>query len=142
MDVNRSNEIPKQDSKKSIGVSRRSFLAAAGAATAVAATAHGREFGPDAAPVRYPEPDVVVLDFYLPDGTGLDLLERIRGHAHTEHIPVIITTADFELEGAFFKGDPLTTFVHKPIDQTAFALAIDAALGFAEFVPPTPRPAS
>ncbi len=42
-------------------VNRRSFLAAAAAVTA-SATALGRDFGPDAPPVRYPEPDVVVLD--------------------------------------------------------------------------------
>ena len=39
---------------------RRSFLAAA-AATATS-TAFGREFGPGAPPVRYPDPDIVVLD--------------------------------------------------------------------------------
>ncbi len=39
---------------------RRAFLAATMAATASAA--FGREYGPDAPPVRYPEPDVVVLD--------------------------------------------------------------------------------
>ncbi|HVC98116.1 MAG TPA: SMP-30/gluconolactonase/LRE family protein [Pirellulales bacterium] len=42
---------------------RRSFLAVAGAAAASAAqAAWGREYGPGAAPVRYPEPDVVALD--------------------------------------------------------------------------------
>jgi gluconolactonase len=40
---------------------RRSFLAAA-ATAAVAATARGRDYGPHAQPVRYPDPDVVVLD--------------------------------------------------------------------------------
>ncbi len=39
---------------------RRSFLAAA--ATAVTSTAFGRDFGPNAEPVRYPDPDIVVLD--------------------------------------------------------------------------------
>jgi gluconolactonase len=44
--------------------SRRTFLAAmAGAAgAALASDALGRDYGPDAPPVRYPEPDVVVLD--------------------------------------------------------------------------------
>lgn len=44
---------------------RRSFLAAAAAlasTTSMASTAFARNFGPDAEPVRYPEPDVVVLD--------------------------------------------------------------------------------
>lgn len=41
-------------------VARRSFLAAA--AASVAGVALAREYGPNAPPVRYPEPDVVVLD--------------------------------------------------------------------------------
>ena len=47
------------------GLDRRGFLAAAAgvaAATAMAPAAFARNFGPDAEPVRYPEPDVVALD--------------------------------------------------------------------------------
>src|SRR5436190_1050821 len=40
---------------------RRSFLAAA-AGAALTAAAHGRDYGPHAQPVRYPDPDIVVLD--------------------------------------------------------------------------------
>jgi len=39
---------------------RRSFLAAA--ATAVTSVAFGRDYGPEAPPVRYPDPDIVELD--------------------------------------------------------------------------------
>lgn len=42
------------------GLPRRAFLAASALAAASAATA--REFGPDAPPVRYPDPDIVILD--------------------------------------------------------------------------------
>ena len=44
---------------------RRDFLRAAGqiaAITAMASEAFSRNFGPEAEPVRYPEPDVVILD--------------------------------------------------------------------------------
>ena len=44
---------------------RRSFLATAAAATASAALSReglGRDYGPNAEPVRYPDPDIVVLD--------------------------------------------------------------------------------
>jgi gluconolactonase len=41
-------------------LARRSFLA--GAASLVAGTAWGRDYGPGASPVRYPDPDIVVLD--------------------------------------------------------------------------------
>jgi len=45
-------------------VPRRSFLAAAAgmAGALMARPADGRDYGPDAPPVRYPEPDVLVLD--------------------------------------------------------------------------------
>lgn len=45
-------------------VDRRSFLksTAAVAATAVAAPLIARDYGPDAPPVRYPDPDIVALD--------------------------------------------------------------------------------
>ena len=46
-----------------VGLPRRSFLtAAAGAIGVVASKAWGRDFGPGAPPVRYPDPDIVTLD--------------------------------------------------------------------------------
>jgi len=47
----------------STGLARRSFLAATVGAVGLAATkVMGRDFGPNAAPVRYPDPDIVTLD--------------------------------------------------------------------------------
>ena len=40
---------------------RRGFLAATAAAT-VATVAHGRDYGPNAEPARYPDPDIISLD--------------------------------------------------------------------------------
>ena len=47
--------------QKPRGLARRSFLAGA-ASAALAATALGRDYGKNAAPVRYPDPDLVTLD--------------------------------------------------------------------------------
>ncbi len=44
------------------GIARRRFLAGTGAALAATSRLFARDYGDDAAPVRYPEPDVVVLD--------------------------------------------------------------------------------
>jgi len=52
--------IDQHDSTTLPKLGRRGFLAAAAAATA--STALGRDYGPHAPPVRYPEPDVIVLD--------------------------------------------------------------------------------
>ena len=55
------SETQKPSSLPKIG--RRSFLAAAAsAATAATSVAFGRDYGPNAAPVRYPDPDLVILD--------------------------------------------------------------------------------
>ena len=55
------SETEKSSSLPKIG--RRSFLAAAAtAATAATSAAFGRDFGPNAPPVRYPDPDLIVLD--------------------------------------------------------------------------------
>jgi gluconolactonase len=43
-------------------VGRRAFLAATAAAAALPGALRGRDYGPGAAPVRYPDPDILVLD--------------------------------------------------------------------------------
>ena len=58
----KKEEMNKQDNML---MSRRSFLkagAAVAAVTAMAPEAFARNFGPDAQPVRYPDPDVIALD--------------------------------------------------------------------------------
>ncbi len=58
-------DLPSEESTHQPSLGRRSFLAAAVAATATAwgaGTSFGRDYGKGAAPVRYPDPDIVVLD--------------------------------------------------------------------------------
>jgi gluconolactonase len=55
-------ETPSEASRPFAGIGRRGFLAAAGTSLLASATTWGREFGPGAPPVRYPDPDIVVLD--------------------------------------------------------------------------------
>ena len=57
----RSSRSATTESDNVLRVGRRGFLAAAAAAVTVS-KALGRDYGPNAQPVRYPEPDVVVLD--------------------------------------------------------------------------------
>jgi protein-histidine pros-kinase len=48
--------------------------------------------GVDMAPAL--KPHLVITDIHLPDGTGFDVLQRLRGDPSTAHIPVIALTAD------------------------------------------------
>lgn len=56
-----SNDSSQANPTAQATLNRRSFLAAAAAAT-VAAPALARDYGPNAQPSRYPDPDIVVLD--------------------------------------------------------------------------------
>ena len=55
--------VPSHSESTSAGLVRRSFLAATvGAVGLAASNAFGRDYGPHAQPVRYPDPDIVTLD--------------------------------------------------------------------------------
>ncbi len=73
---------PKQDdSEERSGLDRRGFLAAAtalAAATSMAPSAFARNFGPDAEPVRYPDPDIVVLDKRFKARLGNTPIQRLH----------------------------------------------------------------
>ena len=47
-----------------------------------------------------PLPDLIVLDLWLPDGTGFELLEWIKGREWLNDIPVIMFTASKSAEHA------------------------------------------
>ena len=76
---------------------------------------------------REHHPDVVLLDLHLPDTSGAAVLLRLRDHAQTRDIPVIVVTAD---------ASPTTTrellaagaarYLTKPVDAVALYDAIAA----------------
>jgi len=37
-------------------------------------------------------PRLIIMDLYLPDFYGPELLEKLRGHSHFKHIPVVVRT--------------------------------------------------
>lgn len=64
--------------------------------------------------------DLVLLDIYLPDGSGLDVLRRVRASARS-HVDVIAITAarDVETLRSALQGGALHYLV-KPFDFSAF----------------------
>jgi gluconolactonase len=73
----KSNETKK---KRALELDRRGFMAAAvglAATTGMASEAFARNFGPDAEPIRYPDPDVVVLDKKFKYKLGNSAIQRL-----------------------------------------------------------------
>ena len=78
--------------------------------------------GKFARPGVAPRPDVVILDLYLPDMSGLDVLDEIRHHPALKGLPVIVvsgsTDPDAERECLEAGAD---AFLHKPSNPRGMA---------------------
>lgn len=68
---------------------------------------------------------LILLDLNLPDMTGLDILEKVKGNPHTRHLPVVIlTTTDdaAEIKRCYDLG--ANVYITKPVEYDSFANAI------------------
>lgn len=68
---------------------------------------------------------LVLLDLNLPDMTGISILERIKGNAHTRRTPVVVlTTTDDEQEIKRCYDLGANVYITKPVNYESFANAI------------------
>jgi CheY-like chemotaxis protein len=62
-------------------------------------------------------PDLILLDLNLPDGSGHDLLRRLRGEPDTRDVPVVVVSAHTPDHGAqALHGLGIRDYLTKPID--------------------------
>ncbi len=68
---------------------------------------------------------LVLLDLNLPDMSGIDILEKIKGNEYTKRLPVVIlTTTDDEREIQRCYDLGANVYITKPVDYENFAHAI------------------
>ncbi len=71
--------------------------------------------------------DLILLDQQLPDGTGLELLQKIR--AEEPEQPIIMMTGQHDLELAIQAiQDGAADFIHKPIKTDALQIVVERLL--------------
>ena len=68
---------------------------------------------------------LVLLDLNLPDMTGIDILEKVKGNEHTKRSPVVVlTTTDDQREIQRCYDLGANVYITKPVDYDGFANAI------------------
>ncbi len=74
-------------------------------------------------------PDIVLCDLKLPDGNGLDLIEKIAKNPKTDHIPIIVVSAN---TSSSTKMDALNAgadvFMAKPFNEAELQLRVKKLL--------------
>ncbi|ODT79286.1 MAG: hypothetical protein ABS76_20740 [Pelagibacterium sp. SCN 64-44] len=83
-------------------------------------------FGPDGTGlVNKGRQLLVLLDLNLPDMTGIDILEKVKGNEHTKRSPVVVlTTTDDQREIQRCYDLGANVYITKPVDYDGFANAI------------------
>jgi CheY-like chemotaxis protein len=78
-------------------------------------------------------PDLILLDLNLPDGSGHDLLRRLRDEPETRNVPVVVVSAHTPQHGArALDGLGVRDYLTKPIDIGRLLELVD------EHAPTTP----
>lgn len=68
---------------------------------------------------------LVLLDLNLPDMTGVNILEKVKGNEHTRRSPVVVlTTTDDQREIQRCYDLGANVYITKPVDYEGFANAI------------------
>ena len=75
------------------------------------------------------QPDVILLDWMMPEMDGRATLQALRANATTRSIPVILVTAKAHSpDGDTFAGVDVTAVFTKPLRPLKLATLIDQAL--------------
>lgn len=74
---------------------------------------------------RAPRPDVMLLDLFLPDMDGVDLLRRLRQDADLSAIPVVVLTSNDDDEAQQeCERLGVSSYIRKPFNEEKFLSVI------------------
>lgn len=74
---------------------------------------------------KAPVPDVILLDLFLPDITGVELLRRLRDDAILSGIPVVVlTSSDDGSDQQECEQLGVTSYIRKPFNEEKFLSVI------------------
>ncbi len=72
------------------------------------------------------QPLLTLLDLKLPKIPGLEVLRRLRTHAQTRRMPIVILTSSNEEQDVAASYDlGINSYIRKPVDFSQFAHAVE-----------------
>jgi CheY-like chemotaxis protein len=75
-------------------------------------------------------PDIILLDYYMPDVNGYDLCRQLKTNAATQHIPVVLMGGSYRnFDENLARQAGADAIVHKPFKTDQLLEAIAAAAG-------------
>jgi CheY-like chemotaxis protein len=81
---------------------------------------------------RAPKPDVILLDLFLPDAQGVDILRQLRADPEIADIPVVIlTSSDDYTDQHECERLGVSSYIHKPFNEEKFLSVIRRLKGLA-----------
>ncbi len=75
------------------------------------------------------QPDLVLMDVHLPDGSGIDALKQMQSFEETANIPVVALSSlatQLQIEEGLMEG--FKYYITKPIDVPEFLETVDRIL--------------
>jgi DNA-binding response OmpR family regulator len=72
-------------------------------------------------------PDVIILDIWLPDGNGLDLMQKLSADGRTEKVPIIILSGK-EPQLNTYMNPQLIDWIQKPYESNRLVSALRVAV--------------
>ena len=86
-------------------------------------------FSETIAVIEQQRPDLLLLDFMIPQVSGFDILKATRTHPKLKHVPVIILSSSLDNQDKLSALDlGATDFLAKPVDRTELQLRVRNSL--------------
>lgn len=77
--------------------------------------------------ILFAQPDLIILDVMLPDGNGIDVCDDLKDNRSTQHIPVLMMSANDIYRNAKQKCET-EDFIIKPFDIDHFITKVNDQL--------------
>lgn len=77
--------------------------------------------------LKHHKPDLILLDFYLPDGNAFQLIESLKTSTDNQGVPIVLLTQESDIQvkvRSFAEG--VYDFITKPFNSTELLARIDA----------------